>query len=76
MIDTIRSVMYAGEDGENDAGNDGSLMMAEVIELGKQLADRDGIPFDPDHNRLLLMMKKLRELDLDAYRNIERINRY
>ena len=46
MIDLIRSIMYAGEDGSNDADNDGSLMIQEVQELAIQLSEYDVVIID------------------------------
>jgi hypothetical protein len=74
MVNLIRSIMYAGEDGENDAGNDGSLMIAEVQELANQLAEYDGVLIEAEDNRLLLALKTLKRKKPKCFRRIERIN--
>jgi hypothetical protein len=76
MIDLIRSIMYAGEDGENDAANDGSLMIAEVKDLARLLAEYDGVPISEGENRLLLSLKALKRKKPKCFRRIERINQY
>jgi len=77
MIDLIRSIMYSGEDGTNDAGNNGSLMIAEVEVLAKALGKYDGVPYNKKmkaSNRLVLALKFFKDTSPNLFQDVERLN--
>ena len=66
IVDLLRSVMYSSAD-EN------STLFAEVELLGKLIAQRDKVPYDAEHNRLIQALKFIQQLE-HTWNSLEHLN--
>lgn len=64
IVDLLRSIMY----GDNDS------LYSDTVDLGECIASLDGVPFEPEKNRLVVALKKLRASAPDAFAHVECLN--
>ena len=67
IVDFLRSVMYAS------AKNDNDTLIQDVELLGKLIAKRDHVPYDPERNRLTQAFLFIQQLE-DAWKNLTHLN--